>query len=201
MPNYGAMEIGTQAIYWIREIEKRLVVGDIMDEEEVVVDDTSTEAPTEEEVVEEVVEEIDPLAEALQRAEAAEKEISYRDAEIQNVRKRLMSEKAIAIQYGGMGMARKMLTVLADIDRALAVNEDEGLNLIRTKMWSELSSDGVSKIETKGGKFDPTKMEAITTLPPSEDFPANTVIDELESGYMYKDRVLIPARVVVASEQ
>ena len=60
----------------------------------------------------------------------------------------------------------------------------------------ELSSDGVSKIETKGGKFDPTKMEAITTLPPSEDFPANTVIDELESGYMYKDRVLIPARVV-----
>ena len=201
MPNYGAMEIGTQAIYWIREIEKRLVVGDIMDEEEVVVDDTSTEAPTEEEVVEEVVEEIDPLAEALQRAEAAEKEISYRDAEIQNVRKRLMSEKAIAIQYGGMGMARKMLTVLADIDRALAVNEDEGLTLIRTKMWSELSSDGVSKIETKGGRFDPTKMEAITTLPPSEDFPANTVIDELESGYMYKDRVLIPARVVVASEQ
>ena len=201
MPNYGAMEIGTQAIYWIREIEKRLVVGDIMDEEEVVVDDTSTDAPTEEEVVEEVVEEIDPLSEALQRAEAAEKEISYRDAEIQNVRKRLMSEKATAIQYGGMGMARKMLTVLADIDRALAVNEDEGLTLIRTKMWSELSSDGVSKIETKGGKFDPTKMEAITTLPPSDDFPANTVIDELESGYMYKDRVIIPARVVVASEQ
>ena len=173
-----------------------------MDEEEVVVDDTSTEAPTEEEeVVEEIVEEIDPLTEALQRAEAAEKEISYRDAEIQNVRKRLMSEKAIAIQYGGMGMARKMLTVLADIDRALAVNEDEGLTLIRTKMWSELSSDGVSKIETKGGKFDPTKMEAITTLPPSDDFPANQVIDELEAGYMYKERVLIPARVVVASDQ
>ena len=172
-----------------------------MDEEEVVVDDTSTEAPIDEEIVEEVVEEVDPLPEALQRAEAAEKAISYRAAEIQNVRKRLMSEKATAIQYGGMGMARKMLTVLADIDRALAVNEDEGLTLIRTKMWSELSSDGVSKIETKCGKFDPAKMEAITTLPPSDDFPANTVIDELESGYMYKDRVLIPARVVVASEQ
>ena len=94
-----------------------------------------------------------------------------------------------------------MLSVLADIDRALSVNEDEGLTLIRTKMWSELSSDGVSKIETKGGKFDPTKMEAITALPPSEDFPANTVIDELEAGYMYKERVLIPARVVVASDQ
>jgi molecular chaperone GrpE len=151
--------------------------------------------------VEEVEEEIDPLTEAISRAEAAEKEITYRDAEIQNVRKRLMSEKAVAIQYGGMGLARKMLTVLADIDRALSVNEDEGLRLIRTKMWTELSSDGVQEIPTKGERFDPTKMEAITTLPPSEDFPANSVIDELESGYLYKDRVLIPARVVVASDQ
>jgi|TARA_B100000519_G_scaffold50764_2_gene41140 molecular chaperone GrpE len=177
------------------------MVGDNMDEEEVVVEETNTDVPAEEEALPEVVEEVDPLVEALQRAEAAEKEISYRDAEIQNVRKRLMSEKAVAIQYGGMGIARKMLTVLGDIDRALAVNEDEGLTLIRTKMWSELTSDGVSKIETKGGKFDPTKMEAITTLPPSDDYPANTVIDELEAGYMYKDRVLTPARVVVASEQ
>ena len=172
-----------------------------MDEEEVVVEETSTDVPVEEEALPEVVEEVDPLVEALQRAEAAEKEISYRDAEIQNVRKKLMSEKAVAIQYGGMGIARKMLTVLGDIDRALAVKEDEGLTLIRTKMWSELTGDGVSKIETKGGKFDPTKMEAITTLPPSDDYPANTVIDELEAGYMYKDRVLTPARVVVASDQ
>ena len=164
----------------------------------------TTEAATEEPEVEEPVaeiEEIDPLQEALQRAENAEKEISYRDAEIQNVRKRLMSEKATAIQYGGMGMARKMLVVLGDIDRALSVNEDEGLSLIRSKMWSELSSDGVSKIETKGEKFDPSKMNAITAIPPSEDYPANTVIEELEAGYMYKDRVLIPANVVVASDQ
>lgn len=164
----------------------------------------TTEAAAEEIVVEEPVEEIeevDPLQEALQRAENAEKEISYRDAEIQNVRKRLMSEKATAIQYGGMGMARKMLVVLGDIDRALSVNEDEGLSLIRSKMWSELSSDGVSKIETKGEKFDPSKMNAITAIPPSEDYPANSVVEELEAGYMYKDRVLIPANVVVASDQ
>ena len=175
-----------------------------MEDDEVVVDDADpvVEQSFEVEVEEvDVVEEVDPLTEAIQRAEAAEKEITYRDAEIQNVRKRLMSEKATAIQYGGMGMARKMLGVLGDIDRALSVNEDEGLSLIRSKMWSELSGDGVAKIEAKGQKFDPTKMEAITTLPPSDDFPANQVIDELEAGYMYKDRVLIPARVVVASDQ
>ena len=172
-----------------------------MDEEEVIDEeskkgDEDSDSQTTDEVIE-----LDPLEEAIKRAEAAEKEISYRDAEIQNVRKRLMSEKATAIQYGGMGMARKMLGVLADIDRSLAVNADEGLTLIRSKMWTELSGDGVEKIETKGEKFDPTKMEAITTLPPSEDFPANCVIDELEAGYTYKDRVLTPARVVVASDQ
>lgn len=174
-----------------------------MDEDEVVAD-AAEDSEIEEvvvEAVEEIVEEIDPLTEALARAEAAEKEISYRDAEIQNVRKRFMAEKATAIQYGGMGMARKMLNILSDIDRALSVSEDEGLSLIRSKMWSELSADGVSKVETKGEKFDPTKMEAITTIPPTDDFPSNSVIDELEAGYMYKERVLIPARVVVASEQ
>ena len=97
-----------------------------MEDEEVVAGDAVAEVPEEEQVIVEEVEEVDPLTEALQRAEAAEKEITYRDAEIQNIRKRLMSEKATAIQYGGMGMARKMLSVLADIDRALSVNEDEG---------------------------------------------------------------------------
>ena len=168
-----------------------------MGEDNDVVEETLVEEP----VAEPEVEEVDPLAEALSRAESAEKEISYRDAEIQNVRKRLMAEKAIAIQFGGMGMARKMLTILGDIDRALSVNEDEGLSLIRSKMWSELSGDGVSMIVTQGEKFDPTKMEAITTLPPSEQFPSNSIIDELETGYLYKDKVLIPARVVVASDQ
>ena len=201
MQSYGGMEIGILVTFWIREIEKRLVVVYVMDEEEVVVDKTNSDVPDDKEITSEIVEEIDPLTEAIQRAESAEKEISYRDAEIQNVRKRLMSEKATAMQYGGMGMARKMLSVLGDIDRALSVNEDEGLGLIRSKMWSELSSDGVTRIETKDVKFDPTRMEAITTLPPSEEFPANLVIDELEAGYMYKDRVLIPARVVVASDQ
>ena len=174
-----------------------------MDEDEVVAD-AAEDSEIEEvvvEAVEEVVEEIDPLTEALSRAEAAEKEISYRDAEIQNIRKRFMAEKATAIQYGGMGMARKMLNILNDIDRALSVSEDEGLSLIRSKMWSELSADGVSKVVTKGEKFDPTKMEAITTIPPTDDFPSNSVIDELEAGYLYKERVLIPARVVVASDQ
>ena len=153
-------------------------------------------------------EELDPLEQANLRADKAEKEIAYKDAEIQNVRKRLMAEKAELIQYSGMGLARRMLTVLADVDRSLTnLDEDDtsavaqGLRLLRNKMWHELSADGVVAIEAKGLDFDPAKMDAITTIPSSETFPAGKVVDVLESGYMYKQRVLMASRVVVASEE
>lgn len=155
-----------------------------------------------------VVEELDPLEEALARAEKAEKEIAYKDAEIQNVRKRLMAEKADLIQYSGMGLARRMLTVLGDVDRALDnLDKDDssavaqGLRLLRNKMWHELSADGVTPIEAKGQSFDPAKMEAITTIPASDTFAAGHVVDVLEAGYMYKQRILLAARVVVASDE
>ena len=153
-------------------------------------------------------EELDPLEEALARAEKAEKEIAYKDAEIQNVRKRLMAEKADLVQYSGMGLARRMLTVLGDVDRALNnLDKDDtsavaqGLRLLRNKMWHELSADGVTPIEAKGQPFDPAKMEAITTIPASDAFPAGCVVDVLEAGYMYKQRILFAARVVVASDE
>jgi len=154
-----------------------------------------------------IEEEKDPLEAALDRAEVAEKEIAYKDAEIQNVRKRFLSEKSEMIQYGSMGLARKMLTVLADVDRAMSSIEDgdesplaQGLRLLRNKMWHELSGDGVTAIDAKGQKFDPAKMEAITTIPASEQYPSGVVVDVLESGYMYKKKVLIASRVVVASD-
>jgi molecular chaperone GrpE len=164
------------------------------------------DTPSEEEVVA-VEEERDPLEVALERAEFAEKEIAYKEAEIQNVRKRLMSEKADAIQFGGMGLARRMLTVLGDVDRALTGIDDDdespvaqGLRLVRNKMWHELQADGVARIEAKGAPFDPSKMEAITTIPPSDAFPNGSVVDVLEEGYTYKSKVILVARVVVASE-
>ena len=154
------------------------------------------------------VEVLDPLEEALLRADKAEKEIAYKDAEIQNVRKRLMAEKAELVQYSGMGLARRMLTVLGDVDRALDNLDKEDssavaqrLRLLRNKMWHELSADGVTAIEAKDQPFDPAKMEAITTIPASDAYPSGNVVDVLESGYMYKQRVLLAARVVVASEE
>ena len=167
-------------------------------------DETSN--PSSEEDVD-LEEERDPLEVALERAEFAEKEIAYKDAEIQNVRKRMMGEKAELIQYGGMGLARRMLTILGDVDRAMAgieADDDspvaQGLRLLRNKMWHELQSDGVVLIDAKDASFDPAKMEAITTIPSSENYPTGTVVDVLEQGYLYKSKVILAARVVVASD-
>ena len=171
------------------------------------VDEVALETDTEETAVEEVEEERDPLEVALERAETAEKEIAYKEAEIQNIRKRLMAEKAEAIQYGGMGVARRMLTILGDVDRAMTGIEDDdqsavaqGLRLLRNKMWHELQADGVAAIEAKGSAFDPSKMEAIATIPATEEHASGTVVDVLEQGYMYKSKVIVVARVVVASD-
>ena len=170
-------------------------------------EENASEANPSEPPVEEPEEERDPLEVALERADFAEKEIAYKEAEIQNVRKRLLADKAEAIQYGGMGMGRRMLTILGDVDRAMnGIEEDDqspvaqGLRLLRNKMWHELQADGVALIEAKGAEFDPSKMEAIATIPPSDDHPNGTVVDVLEQGYMYKSKVILAARVVVASE-
>ena len=104
-------------------------------------------------------------------------------------------------------MARRMLTILGDVDRAMSgIEEDDqspvaqGLRLLRNKMWHELQADGVTLIEAKGAEFDPSKMEAIATIPPSDAHANGTVVDVLEQGYMYKSKVILAARVVVASE-
>ncbi len=185
-------------------------VEDVVDEAaptEETSSDVNASEVTVDQPEEEPEEERDPLEVALERAEFAEKEIAYKEAEIQNVRKRLMADKAEAIQYGGMGMARRMLTILGDVDRAMSgIEEDDqspvaqGLRLLRNKMWHELQADGVASIEAKGVEFDPSKMEAIATIPPSDAHPNGTVVDVLEQGYMYKSKVILVARVVVASE-
>ena len=170
--------------------------------EEVLVSNEDSEGP---EIQEEPI--VDPLQEALQRAETAEKEIAYRDAEIQNIRKRSLAEKSDILRYGTMPLARRMVNVLSDVDRALqSIDDDDqspiaqGLRLLRNKLWHELSADGGVEIDAKSKPFDPSTMDAVMTIPANEQFPSGTVVDLLEAGFMYKDKVMVAARVVVASE-
>ncbi len=176
------------------------------DEQDIEHDEVQDAIPSEEEIVEEEVQ-VDPLQEALERAEKAEKEIAYRDAEIQNIRKRAMQEKSEVMKFGSMPLARRMVSVLTDVDRALqSIDDDDqsavaqGLRLLRNKLWHELSADGVTEIDAKSKPFDPSTMDAVMTIPATEQYPTGSVVDLLEAGYLYKDKVMVAARVVVASE-
>lgn len=165
----------------------------------------------EDEVIEEVVEPTpaELIAAAEAKAEDAEKEIGYRDAEIQNVQRRLAKEKAELIQYASMNLCRRMLSVIDDVDRALAnipteVSDEikpvlDGLKLLRDKTWMELKASGVAVMESKGKAFNPKNHEALTTIPATDEFPAGTIIDVIEPGYMFKERLLRAAKVVVSS--
>ncbi len=179
--------------------------NNVVESDNVGVDDSTDVAEEVEIEVEPTIEELLQMANI--RADKAEKEIGYRDAEIQNVRKRMLGEKSDAVKYANMGFARRMLGVLGDVDRALTtVPDDEkgpvvdGLRLLRNKLWQELQSSGVKKIESIGKEFNPNEHEAITTIPASDNYAAGVIIDVLEEGYMYNGRLIRAARVVVAAE-
>ena len=167
-------------------------------------DDSSEEVveeTTEEEEVEPTIEE--QLATAIERAEKAEAEITYKEADIVNIRRRNASDRAEMLKFAGFNLSGRILPVLDRLDKALEAAEEgpltDGVRLTRDNLLEALQAEGMTPIEV-GSEFDPNTMEALTTLPASDDHPDGSVIDTLESGWMYKDRVLRPARVVVAKE-
>ena len=171
----------------------------LMSEDETVED--ATDEVVEDEMIEPTLEE--KLAEAIARAEKAEAEITYKDADIINIRKRNASDRAELMKFAGFNLSGRILPVLDSLERALDNAEDgpltDGIRLTRDNLLDALQAEGVTPIEV-GSDFDPNVMEALTTLPASEEHPDGTVIQTLESGWMYKDRVLRPARVVVSKE-
>ena len=169
-------------------------------EEEIELEETS------EEIVEKELTLEEKFALLEDKLEKAEAEVTYRDAEIINVRKKMSAEKSSLIRYSGYNLSNRVLRVLGDVDRALAMidsenktPEAEGLRLIRSKLWQELTQDGVTHIQAFNSDFDPNLHEAITTVPPTDEFPSGKIVEVLEEGYMYKDRLLKASKVVVSS--
>ncbi len=133
-----------------------------------------------------------------------EKELQYSAAEMVNVRQRAARERSEAMRYGGMSMALRMLPLLDSLEKALeaAKGDDsdalsEGVRLTLEGAKAALEIEGVSRIKVESS-FDPTTMEAIATVPAPEGCKPDSVIEVVEVGYMYHDRVLRAARVIVA---
>lgn len=149
---------------------------------------------------------------ALQRdLEAAKQEILYAQAETQNVRRRLEREKDEARAYAATGFARDILSVADNLARAVqaipeSLRTDDslkglvtGLEATQRELEKVFASHGITRIAAMGLPLDPNQHQAMLEVPSNEVEPG-TIVQELQSGWMIKDRLLRAAMVAVAKK-
>ncbi len=124
-------------------------------------------------------------------------------ADFDNYRKRVARERAELVTLANERLVKELLPILDDLERALvAASEHEeaqledGVRLVHRALAELLGRHGVQEIET-AGKFDPHVHEALLSQP--SDAEEGSVIDVVQKGYTLGDRVVRPARVVVAA--
>ncbi|KRL13009.1 nucleotide exchange factor GrpE [Schleiferilactobacillus perolens] len=128
------------------------------------------------------------------------------EAEIRNMSARQQKEINSMLKYDGQKLAKSILPVADNLERALAAEVKaggldqlhKGVEMTQQHLIHSLEENHITEIKAAGEKFDPTKHQAVSTVPADNDHPAETVVQVLQKGYMLQDRVLRPAMVVVA---
>jgi len=148
-------------------------------------------------------------AQLREELDAAKQEVLYARADTQNVRRRMEKDVADARSYAATGFARDILTVADNLARAIdavpeALREDDkfkglvaGIEATQRELDKVFTQNGVTRIAAKGMPLDPNQHQAMMEMP-SADVEPGTILQEMQPGYMIKDRLLRPAMVVVA---
>ena len=161
---------------------------------------------------ENVTAQIAPEPEALQeQLEETRDRLMRLAAEFENYKKRMERERSRLLKYAGENILRDLLATVDNIDRAVeqgsaAADDDskklvamlEGLALTRKGLMATMERYGVKPLASVGQQFNPAEHDALV-MDPSDEVPANHVLQEFARGYRFKDRVLRHARVVVSS--
>jgi molecular chaperone GrpE len=176
---------------------------DLHDEAEEIRAQTAKGAPE--------VAEHDHVAELERQLEEARQQVLYAAAENQNVRRRLEAELKQATSYAASQFARDMLAIKDHLERALDAVTDElrsdkvasqfltGIEATARELESLFAKNGVERIKSVGEKLDPNRHQAMMEIPTDQAEPG-TIVEEMQAGYMLKDRLLSPALVGVAKK-
>ncbi len=176
---------------------------ELHEEAEAIRRETADEAPE--------LAEHDRLTELEKALDEANSKALYAAAEVQNVRRRLEAEKSQAAAYASAAFARDMLAIKDHLDRALAAVSDElrndkvasnflaGIESTARELEAAFSRNGVERIKALGERLDPHKHQAMMEIP-TDDAEPGTIVEEMQAGYMLKDRLLRPALVAVAKK-
>ena len=150
------------------------------------------------------------IAELEEALAAAKQDVLYAQAETQNVRRRMEKEAADARAYAATGFARDILSVSDNLTRALEAIPAEmresdtmkalvtGLEATGRELESVFAKNGISRIAAMGLPLDPNQHQAMLEIP--SDKEPGTIVQEMQAGYMMKDRLLRPAMVGVAKK-
>jgi len=130
-------------------------------------------------------------------------------AEYDNFRKRTAKERAETWMRAQAELISRLADALDDLSRFAHIDPAEidsktlhdGVDLVERKVWRELESAGVTRIDQAGVPFDPNIHEAVTTQPAAKPEQDHTVGQVVQSGYRIRDTLLRPARVVVLTWQ
>jgi molecular chaperone GrpE len=136
------------------------------------------------------------------------KELALRKAaEFENYKRRTENDQLNLLKYAAESLIIKLLPTVDDLERSLDHMTDEtdaqkikeGIQLVYNKFMKTLDEQGIKKIDSVGKPFSVEFHEALMQRA-DDSVPPHTVIDELETGYMYKDRVIRHAKVIVSED-
>jgi molecular chaperone GrpE len=155
------------------------------------------------EKVEQQTEQVDELGALKQERDELVDALQRLQAEFANYKKRAAREQEALVARAHERLVKDLLPVLDDLGRALEAAEqheeaklEEGVRLVQRALAEILDKEGLAEIPTDDG-FDPNVHEALLSQPSDE--PAGSVLEVIQRGYTLGDRVLRPARVVVAA--
>ena len=153
----------------------------------------------------------DSLAKLRADFEIAQQDMLYAKAEVQNVRRRMEKDVQDARAYAATGFARDVLSVSDNLARAVAaipadLHDDPrlkalvtGIEATQRELEKVFAQHGIVRIAAVGLPLDPNQHQAMLEVPTTEAEPG-TVVQEMQSGWMIRDRLLRPAMVGVAKK-
>ena len=154
-------------------------------------------------------EEYNKLKQEVDKSKQGQDRILRLQADFENSRKRLEREKQEFLRFANEGIIAGLLNVVDDLERSLQLAQEKhedfsaflkGIGMILAHLYDLLKKYGLSPIEAKGKVFDPDYHEALLKIE-TDDFPENTVVEELQKGYLLNDRVIRTAKVKVSKNE
>ncbi len=186
--------------------EEEVVDAEVVDAEGVDGQDPSTaEAENGNGAADQVERDLDELGEAKRERDEYLELAQRTRADFENYRKRVAKETSEALVRGKAELARELLPVIDNLERALQSGAEpsahealtRGVELVLEELRGKLAGAGVEAFDPKGEKFDPQVHEALSTQP-AKGTEAGVVLETVEKGYRLNGQVLRPAKVVVS---